>query len=145
MVWLSRCAAATALASTTLLAAPSARAGHCTYCTESRPHDVLLPLTEIGSDGVVVIVLADDHGRRIDDFWWEHVVVSIVDDTATPVDGELELHPGFTPAMWRPSQPWRPGSFEVTVDVDLEAGGEPCPPIELVAQLDVLGPGSSSE
>jgi hypothetical protein len=117
---------------------PEARAGHCTYCTESRPHDVVFPLTEIGSDGVIVIVLSDYSDRLIDESWWEHVVVSVTDDADAPIDGELELHPGFTPATWRPSQPWVPGSFEVKVGVDLEAGGEPCAPIEVVTPLRVL-------
>jgi hypothetical protein len=138
MVWLGRGAAAGLVCVGVLLVTPEARAGHCDYCTESRPHDVVFPLTEIGSDGVVVIVLADYSHRLIDESWWEHVVVSVTDDAGAPVDGELELHSGFTPATWRPSEPWIPGSFEVKVVVDLEAGGEPCVPIEVVAPLLVL-------
>lgn len=138
MVWLGRGVAAGLVCCAGLLLTPDARAGHCTYCTESRPHDVLFPLTEIGSDGVVVIVLADYSGRLIDESWWEHVAVSITDDAGVPVDGELELHSGFTPATWRPSQPWIPGSFEARVDVNLEAGGAPCLPIEVVSPFVVL-------
>lgn len=138
MVWLGRGAIAALVGGAALMVTPEAEAGHCSYCTESRPHDVELPLTEIGSDGVIVIVLADYDGRVIDESWWEYVSIAVTDVDGTPVDGTLEIHPGFTPAAWRPSEPWVPGTFEVRVDVDLEAAGEPCPPIEVVAQLVVL-------
>ncbi len=138
MVWLGRGVAAGLVCCAGLLLIPEARAGHCTYCTGSRPHDGLFPLAGIGSDGVVVVVLADYSGGLIDESWWEHVAVSITDDAGVPVDGELEIHSGFTPATWRPSQPWIPGSFEARVDVNLEAGGEPCLPIEVVSPFVVL-------
>jgi hypothetical protein len=45
--------------------------------------------------------------------------VTVTDSDGAPVDGMMEFHPGFSPAAWRPTNPWVPGTYKVIVAVDL--------------------------
>jgi hypothetical protein len=115
--WRASLVAAVALASGLL--ASTARAGHCEYCNYGLPTAVEVKTAEIGVDGVVVVVLEDARRRPLGQTSWDITTVTVTDARGTPVDGALEVHPGFSPAAWRPSSPWSPGVHHVAVTVDL--------------------------
>ncbi len=99
-------------------------AGHCSYCSYGLPSAVELATPSIGVDGVVVMALVDN-GQGVGDPRWDIVTVAVRDASGVEVEGELETHPGFRPAAWRPAEPWSPGNYEVTIDVDLMAFEDP--------------------
>lgn len=101
------------------LPAATAQAGHCDYCNEGLPTAVAIKTPEIGVDGVLVVVLEDERYRPLGQTSWDITTVTVTDSSGTVVDGALEVHPGFSPAAWRPTSPWSPGVYDVTVTVDL--------------------------
>jgi len=107
------------LAALTCVPTQTASAGHCEYCNEGLPTSVAIKSPEIGTDGVIVIVLEDQRARVLDQTSWDITTVTVADSEGAPVAGTMETHPGFTPAAWRPTSPWVPGTYEVTVEVDL--------------------------
>lgn len=121
----------------------TANAGHCEYCNEGLPTSVAIASPEIGIDGVIVVVLEDQRGRVLDQKSWDITTASVTDLEGAPVDGTLEIHPGFTPAAWRPTNPWVPGTYQITVTVDLpsfpaDPGPQGCPPFSHQAEIVVV-------
>lgn len=121
----------------------TASAGHCEYCNEGLPTDVAIKTTEIGIDGVVVIVLEDFRDRVLDQKSWDIATVTVTDAMGVAVDGALESYPGFAARAWRPAAPWVPGTYQVTVDVDLpsfpaEPGPAGCPAFSRQTELVVV-------
>jgi MYXO-CTERM domain-containing protein len=131
------------LATLTWVPTRTASAGHCEYCNAGLPTSVAIKTPEIGIDGVIVIVLEDDRGRVLDQTSWDITTVTVTDPGGALVDGALETHPGFSPAAWRPTNPWVPGTYQVTVAVDLpsfpaDPGPTDCPGFSHQAEIVVV-------
>ncbi|PRQ07875.1 hypothetical protein [Enhygromyxa salina] len=131
------------LAALTWAPTQTASAGHCSYCNDGLPTSVVIDSPEIGIDGVIVIVLEDERARVLEQTSWDITTVTVADSEGAPIEGALETHPGFTPAAWRPANPWVPGTYQVTVTVDLpsfpaDPGPQDCPPFSHQAEIVVV-------
>jgi hypothetical protein len=131
------------LAALTWVPTRTASAGHCEYCNEGLPTSVAIKSPEIGIDGVIVIVLEDERARVLGQTSWDITTATVTDSGGVPVDGALEIHPGFSPAAWRPTNPWVPGTYEVSVMVDLpsfpaDPGPQGCPGFSHQAEIVVV-------
>ncbi len=127
----------------TVARSSTAWAGHCEYCNEPLPTAVWLGAEEIGTDGVLVVGLADPRERWLDPAWWAVTVITVEDAEGMPLAGTLALHEGFAPAVWRPLSPWSPGRYHVRVEVDRAAfeaieGLDHCHPVVHEAELVVV-------
>ena len=122
-----------------------AAASHCEGCTTPRPSQMSIAPAEVGPDDPLVITMEQalpGQGYLIDPSHWDTVEVLVEDGEGAVVEGELLQLEGYTPALWRPTTPFIPGTYAVTARA---VPNDDCPAVEETVEVVVLATAPPSD